>query len=60
MNRARGSSELLRQCFAAFVVLFTVDFTLREALIQDLEMQNGKIRVWRDYFDLAIYTKAIA
>jgi len=24
------------------------------------EMQNGKIRVWRDYFDLATYTKAIA
>jgi limonene-1,2-epoxide hydrolase len=24
------------------------------------EMHNGKIRVWRDYFDLATYTKAIA
>ena len=24
------------------------------------EMQNGKIKVWRDYFDLATYTKAIA
>ncbi|MGE3702677.1 MAG: limonene-1,2-epoxide hydrolase family protein [Hyphomicrobiaceae bacterium] len=24
------------------------------------EMQDGKIRVWRDYFDLATYTKAIA
>jgi limonene-1,2-epoxide hydrolase len=22
------------------------------------EMQNGKIKVWRDYFDLATYTKA--
>jgi limonene-1,2-epoxide hydrolase len=24
------------------------------------EMQGGKIKVWRDYFDLATYTKAIA
>ncbi len=24
------------------------------------EMRNGKIRVWRDYFDLATYTKAVA
>ena len=24
------------------------------------EMSGGKIRVWRDYFDLATYTKAIA
>lgn len=24
------------------------------------EMQNGKIRVWRDYFDLATYTKTVA
>lgn len=24
------------------------------------EMENGRIKVWRDYFDLARYTKAIA
>ena len=24
------------------------------------EMKDGKIRVWKDYFDLATYTKAIA
>jgi limonene-1,2-epoxide hydrolase len=24
------------------------------------EIQNGRIKVWRDYFDLATYTKAIA
>jgi limonene-1,2-epoxide hydrolase len=24
------------------------------------EIENGKIKVWRDYFDLATYTKAIA
>ena len=24
------------------------------------EMREGKIKVWRDYFDLATYTKAIA
>jgi limonene-1,2-epoxide hydrolase len=24
------------------------------------EMQGGRIKVWRDYFDLATYTKAIA
>lgn len=24
------------------------------------EMENGKIRVWRDYFDLATYTRAMA
>jgi len=24
------------------------------------EMKNGKISVWRDYFDLATYTKAMA
>jgi limonene-1,2-epoxide hydrolase len=24
------------------------------------ELQNGKIKVWRDYFDMATYTKAIA
>jgi len=23
------------------------------------EMENGKIRVWRDYFDIATFTKAI-
>lgn len=23
------------------------------------EMQDGKIRVWRDYFDLATYTRAL-
>ena len=23
------------------------------------EMQNGKIRVWRDYFDMATYTRAL-
>lgn len=24
------------------------------------EMQDGKIKVWRDYFDMATYTKALA
>ena len=24
------------------------------------EMQGGKIKVWRDYFDMATYTKALA
>lgn len=24
------------------------------------EMENGKIRTWRDYFDLATYTRAMA
>ncbi|HEX8901002.1 limonene-1,2-epoxide hydrolase family protein [Vitreimonas sp.] len=24
------------------------------------ELENGKIKVWRDYFDLATYTKALA
>ena len=24
------------------------------------EMENGKIKVWRDYFDLATYTRAMA
>lgn len=24
------------------------------------ELQNGKIKVWRDYFDMATYAKAIA
>jgi limonene-1,2-epoxide hydrolase len=24
------------------------------------ELQDGKIRVWRDYFDMATYTKAMA
>jgi limonene-1,2-epoxide hydrolase len=24
------------------------------------EMQDGKIKAWRDYFDLATYTKAVA
>lgn len=24
------------------------------------EMENGKIKVWRDYFDLGTYTRAIA
>jgi len=24
------------------------------------EMQNGKIKVWRDYFDMGTYTKALA
>ncbi len=24
------------------------------------EMRNGKIKVWRDYFDMATYTKALA
>lgn len=24
------------------------------------EMQNGRIKVWRDYFDLATFTKAVA
>ena len=24
------------------------------------EMENGKIKVWRDYFDLATYTSAFA
>jgi limonene-1,2-epoxide hydrolase len=24
------------------------------------EMQNGKIRVWRDYFDLGFYMKAVS
>lgn len=24
------------------------------------EMQDGKIKVWRDYFDMATYTKAVA
>lgn len=24
------------------------------------EMKNGKIRVWRDYFDLGTYTRALA
>ena len=24
------------------------------------EMENGKIKVWRDYFDLATFTNAVA
>ena len=24
------------------------------------EMENGKIKVWRDYFDMATYTRALA
>lgn len=24
------------------------------------EMENGKIKIWRDYFDMATYTKALA
>jgi len=24
------------------------------------EMQNGKIKVWRDYFDLGVYMKAVS
>jgi len=24
------------------------------------EMENGRIKVWRDYFDMATYTKAVA
>jgi limonene-1,2-epoxide hydrolase len=24
------------------------------------EMENGKIRVWRDYFDMATYTRSLA
>lgn len=24
------------------------------------ELENGKIKIWRDYFDMATYTRALA
>jgi len=48
------------------VVAERLDRTVVGAVAVDLpccgvfEMQDGKIKVWRDYFDLATYTRALA
>ena len=36
------------------------DKTVNLPCVGVFEMRNGKIKMWRDYFDLATYTRAIA
>ena len=37
----------------------TTGFREQEASCGVFELSNGRIKVWRDYFDLATYTRAI-
>jgi limonene-1,2-epoxide hydrolase len=53
-------------CAGDVVIAERVDRTKAGAKSVDLpctgvfEMQNGKIKAWRDYFDMATYTRAMA
>ncbi|MBM4385333.1 MAG: nuclear transport factor 2 family protein [Deltaproteobacteria bacterium] len=53
-------------CTGDVVIAERVDRTKAGAKGVDLpctgvfEMQNGKIKIWRDYFDMATYTRAMA
>jgi hypothetical protein len=48
-NAMRSNEDIVREFIGAWSRLDAV-----------FQMENGKIKAWRDYFDMATYTRAVA